>query len=468
MATTVISAETFEPMANAAVIAGCPSDQTENLIRGGYVAQDGMLPFHAAAREADTHNGPEWIALGGKRGPGKSHTIMAQVGLDDCQRIARLKFLFLRKIQKSASESLEDLIFRIFRYTPHEFISGRLQFPNGSRVLIGGYKDEKDIDKYLGIEYDGIVIEEAAQISEGKKDSIRGSLRTSKTDWRPRIYLSTNASGIGLNWFKKMFVLPWRERREQETRFFDVSGIDNPFINPEYNAWLETLKGPLGKAWRDGDWDAFAGMSFPMWDYERHVIEPFDIPDTWIRWRAIDWGSAAPFCCLWFTRDPDTRRIYVYREAYQAGLTTAKQIGLINDMTPPSEKIAFTFADPAMWAKQNRNDEVYSTAQEYKDGGIELTRADNDRINGKRKMDNALSIALDGEPGMQYFNHCVHIIDQLSSLARDEKNPEDVDTTQEDHAYDTNRYGLTNEKKMEKKPPPKQQRNPMHRAFSRR
>jgi hypothetical protein len=51
--------------------------------------------------------------MGGKRGPGKTHTVMAQVALDDCQRVRELKCLFLRKVLKSAAESLEDLAGRV-------------------------------------------------------------------------------------------------------------------------------------------------------------------------------------------------------------------------------------------------------------------------------------------------------------------------------------------------------------------
>src|SRR3989304_515588 len=146
MATTTIEAdERIERYALIARDMGCPRGQFENFINAGYIALDGMLPFHAAAREADEPEGPEWIALGGKRGPGKSHTVMAQVGLDDCQRMPRLKVLFLRKIQKSATESVEDLVFRVFQYTKHAFINNRIEFPNDSRILIGGYKDERDI-----------------------------------------------------------------------------------------------------------------------------------------------------------------------------------------------------------------------------------------------------------------------------------------------------------------------------------
>lgn len=445
---------------------GLPRDQAEAFVRGGYVPLEGMLPFHAAARLANKAGGPEWIALGGKRGPGKTHTIMAQAGLDDCQRVAGLKVLFLRKIQKSARESLEDVVRAVFQFTPHSLTADGLKLENGSRITIGGFKDEKDIEKYLGIEYDLIVIEECTQISESKKDLLRGSLRSSKAGWRPRIYLSTNAEGVGLLWFKKMFIEPARAKKERETRFFDVTHIYNPFTNPEYEAWLNTLTGPLAKAWREGDWDAFAGMAFPQWNHEKHVVKPFDIPTNWLKWKATDWGFASPFCTLWMTKDPDTRRIYVYREFYAKELTDRQQARGILDMSPQSEQYFIHYADPSLWERKNREGQVFSTADEYQAEGIILTKADNDRLSGKRKINNVLADLPDGEPGLQVFETCPHLIEQMSTLASSKTNPEDVDTDQEDHAYDTLRYALTNEKKAE--PPPKRQGNPMNAYFGRR
>jgi hypothetical protein len=234
MVLTFQADERIERMLVAMKAAGMTKDQAGNFTRAGYIPLEGMLPFHAAARESDKTGGPEWIALGGKRGPGKSHTIMAQVGLDDCQRVPELKVLFLRKIMKAARESLEDIVRAVFRHTEHTPTADGIKLPNDSRIIIGGFKDEQDIDKYLGIEYDVIVIEECTQISEDKKNKLRGSLRTSKHGWRPRVYLSTNADGIGLLWFKKTFIEPFRKGRQSLTRFFDVTAIHNPFINVEY------------------------------------------------------------------------------------------------------------------------------------------------------------------------------------------------------------------------------------------
>ncbi len=456
-------------MLSAAAASGMPRDQTSRFVKGGYVVLEQCMSFHAAARLADLPDGPEEIALAGTRGSAKSRTVMSQVGLDDCQRVPNLKWLFLRKIMKTAAEALDDLEREVFRYTTHTFTEAGVEFPNGSRILVGGYKDERDIDKYLGLEYDGVVIEEATQFSEERKDRIYGSVRTSKPNWRPRKYLTTNADGIGLAWFKRTFVTPARERRETITRFFEVSYAGNPFLNPEYVRWLEGLKGQLAKAWRDCDWDAFAGMAFPTWNYERHVVpfeQTFEIPLTWMKWTGTDWGTAAPFCNLWLAKQPDVKRIYVYREAYQAGLNSTEQTAVIKDMTLPDEKIVMRWADPSMWPAEKMRDKVTSAVDDYKAAGLILTKGDNNRLSGKRKIDSALADLPDGKPGLMIFENCENLIEQLSSAPADPLNPEDIDTESEDHALDALKYALTNEKRVDRpRTPPRGNplRNPRYR-----
>ena len=98
----------LETYVRSAVSAGLPDDQTRNFVLSGYVALRWALSFHAMARECDREDGPVMAACGGARGPGKSYAIMAQIGLDYCQRMPGLKALYLRKVQKSASESFDE------------------------------------------------------------------------------------------------------------------------------------------------------------------------------------------------------------------------------------------------------------------------------------------------------------------------------------------------------------------------
>ena len=423
-----------------------PPDQLANFARGNYIALPWSWGFHAAAREADDGRGPVMIGAGGARGPGKSHALMAQVGLDDCARAPGLKVLFLRRVLKSAAESFDDLIRKVFHSVPREALAGRVTFPawNESRILIGGYKDERDIDKYLGIEYDAIVMEEGTQISGDRRDKIRGSLRTSRNDWRPRLYESTNPGGVGHTAFKELYITPWRKQQQAQTRFFPATYKDNPFLKPEYVQYLESLTGALGRAWRDGDWDVFEGQAFPSFSWEKHVCKPFNIPAHWTRYRGVDWGYRNPFACVFGAKDPDTGRIYLYREIYQAGLTDRQQARAILDNSLPGEKFAATYGDPSIWTTRNFEDRVFSTADEYAAEKVYLTKADNNRIQGKRKIDALLADLPDGKPGLMIFETCVNWLATVPTLPYAKTgNTEDVDTEADDHLFDATKYLLT-------------------------
>src|SRR6185436_3182072 len=126
--------------------AGCPPEQLRHFRAVGYVAQPKQLAFHAAARACDAPGGPVKVGYGGARGPGKSHAVLAQVGADDCQRMPGTKWLLLRKVGKAAKEGFEDLLLRAFPPWLRYYVPSRsvIAFPNGSRIIIGHFKDERD------------------------------------------------------------------------------------------------------------------------------------------------------------------------------------------------------------------------------------------------------------------------------------------------------------------------------------
>src|SRR5436190_6130539 len=197
--------------------AGCPKDQMGNFERADCVLQARQLAASAAARLCDAPDGPTTIGFGGARGGGKSHWLVAQMGADDCQRVPGLKCLLLRKVGKANLENLEDFRRRLFPHLAHDFAASRgvLTFPNGSRIITGHFQCEKDIDAYLGLEYDVIGIEEATTLTSRKHSDIVTCCRTSRCwpdgrPWRPRVYSTTNPGGVGHAWYRSTYVVPFQ------------------------------------------------------------------------------------------------------------------------------------------------------------------------------------------------------------------------------------------------------------------
>lgn len=444
----------LEVFLRQAAATGCPLDQVERFMQARYMPQPRQLELHAAARLCDQEGGPEHIGYGGTRGQAKSHAVLAQVGLDDCQRFPGLKWLYLRKLQKSAGEQLDDLVRKLFTAVPYEFPHGILKFPNGSRIIIGGFKSEREIDGYIGIEYDGIVIEDATTITKLKIDQILGSLRTSKPGWRPRSYQSFNPGGVGHAWARATFYDPWKAGRETVTRFIHTTMGDNKFINPGYERYLNSLTGWLRRAWRDGDFGIAAGQFFINFDSERHVIEPAPInayEATW--WLAMDYGSV--HWNMTYLLAQLGERIYVVDEhAARRQLVRENAEGIRAMLERNGSPWVRTFvAGPDVFAQRGTEKTI---AEEYASYGFNLEPAKTDRINGAGRISELLGkprpqageAAI--EPRLFIFNRCSRLLDCLPLMQHDPARGEDVlkvdcdpDTGEGgDDPYDALRYGV--------------------------
>lgn len=432
--------------------AGCPPDQMRRFLQAGYVPQRRALQFHAAARAADLRNGPELIGLGGARGGGKSHMTFAQLLLDDCQRAPGIKALFLRKIGKAARESFEDLRLRVLTGVPHQYKrqEGTVEFPNGSRVVLGHFKDERDVDNYLGIEYDVMVLEEATTLSWEKFERLRGSLRSSRPDWRPRLYATTNPGGVGHAWFKRLFVEPHRFGREKVTRFVPATVDDNVFVNPEYRTYLDGLTGWLKRAWRHGDWDIAAGQFFTTYRSDVHVVNAVTPMSHWRYWMALDYGFTHYTVAYLFAQDGDGQ-IYTLAEHAERRWLVERHVDAIRAMLArfnlSVRDLEVIVAGGDVFAKDK---DGRSVAEDYEAYGINLEHANQDRINGAAHCLRLLGDVDAGiRPQVWISNSCGRLIETLPALEHDPHRPEDVlkvDTDDNglggDDAYDAWRYGL--------------------------
>lgn len=436
--------------------AGCPPDQLTNFRRGGYVAQPKQLLFHAAARECDQPGGPTRVGFGGARGPGKSHCVFAQVALDDCQRVPGLKFLYLRKVAKQSREQFEDLRRAVLLNFPHKYnrAEGVIYFPNGSRILIGHFHNESDIDNYLGIQYDGAAKEEATTLTLTKSRAVSDSIRTSIPGWRPREYETTNPGGVGHAWFKATYIDPARARTETDTRFIFATVEDNRFIDPEYAGRLEKNTGWRLRAYRYGDWDIVAGQYFTNFRHETHVLLPDrypfrQIPANWPVWGSLDHGRQHPTSAHLHTMGDGI--IYTVGEHWAQRLPIKRHAEALQRLCARWGRTPkYWHAGHDCFAKRVEDEDGPTIAQKYKSEGITLKPANVSRINGWEEMSDRLGDAGQGvEPTWYIFDTCPKLIECLPSLEHDPGNPEDVLKVDVDEAgrggddsADSSRYGL--------------------------
>ena len=429
----------YEIFSGAAVAAGCPMDQTFNLVRAETWLQERQLAASAAARLCDQPDGPTAVGYGGARGGGKSHWLLAQMGVDDCQRVPELKCLLLRKVGKANLEHFEDLRRKLFGKLPHEFSAfrGILTFANGSRIIAGHFQNEKDIDAYLGLEYDVIGIEEATTLTSRKYQDITTCCRSSKVladghHWRPRIYSTTNPGGVGHAWYRAKFVAPHLEKREAETRFVPARVSDNSFNNPEYRKVLENLTGWQKRAWLDGDWDIAAGQYFTTFRRDVHVVGDFDESRAVEWFAAFDYGFAHYTVVLLGCRDGDGNLFVVDEHAERLWLPQRHAVGIkamIGRHQCCGRKLELAdlrrfVAGVDVFSRQGDGSTI---AAQYSRHGINLRPASMDRVNGWAEVQERFGDPENGFPPTLFIHQrCGRLIETLPALQHDPNRPEDV------------------------------------------
>lgn len=432
----------------AAVAAGCPEDQTRNFVAAKLWLQERQLAASAVARLCDQPDGPTEVGYGGARGGGKSHWLLAQMGVDDCQRVPGLKCLLLRKVGKANLEHFEDLRRKLFANLGHEFSAfrGILTFHNDSRIIAGHFQNEKDIDAYLGLEYDVIGIEEATTLTSRKFQDITTCCRSSKPNWRPRIYSTTNPGGVGHGWYRTKFVLPMLEKRQADTVFVAARVTDNRWNNPEYRRVLENLTGWQRRAWLDGDWDIAAGQFFTTFRREVHVVADFD--DTRARewFCALDYGFAHYTVVLLGCTDGDGNTFVVDEHAERLWLPQ-RHVAAIRAMLarhrvpveggwlrvegeqPKTRALELTdlkrfVAGADVFSRQSDGTTI---AAQYAKLGITLRAANTDRVNGWAEVMQGLGdVTANIRPTLFIHKRCGRLIETLPALQHDPNRPEDV------------------------------------------
>ena len=414
--------------------AGCPKGQMENFVRAGLLLQPKQLKFAAYCREADLAGGPKMISTGGGKGSAKTHGVYCQIFADDCQRVPDLKVLILRKILKGAAEQFDDMRRKLLSQLRHEWRAQRseLNFPNGSRVIVGNYKDERDIEKYMGIEYDVINLGEATQLPLSRLQGIRGCLRTSKPHWRPRLYLDTNPGGVGHRWYRGMIIVPWLEHRETSTRHVQVTVDDNKFVDSEYKSTLQSYTGWMRKAYLDGDWEIAAGQYFTTLRREVHVVEDFDDSRAVEWFAALDYGFAHYTVFLLACRDGDGNIFVVDEHAERLWLPqrhAAAIKAMVARHTISNRRLEIAdlkriVAGADVFSRQSDGTTI---AAQYAKLGISLRVANTDRVNGWAEILQRFGdVGADIRPTLFIHKRCGRLIETLPTLQHDPARCEDV------------------------------------------
>ena len=399
------------------------------------------------------------VFYGGARGGGKSYAMLVDP-LRYCDKTHHRALLLRRTMPE-----LRDLITHSQRLYNRAFPGAKWReqekewrFPSGAKIEFGYAENMTDALRYQGQSYTWIGVDELPQYpSPDIYNFLRSSLRS--VDPNIPVYMRStgNPGNIGSQWVREMFVNPTIPNKtfnlEVSTptgtkiitrRFIPAKLQDNPYLmqTDDYYAMLASLPEVQRKQFLDGDWDAFDDSAFPEFNKNTHVVDPFEVPKGWQRFRAADWGYASPACVLWFAIDYDNN-LWIYRELYTKKITADVFARKVLELEH-GEYIRYGVLDASTWTK--RGDIGPSIAETMIQVGCRWRPSDRtprSRISGKLEIHKRLKLTdtVKKEPGLRIFSNCRNLIRTLPLLPLDDNNPEDINTHAEDHAYDALRYG---------------------------
>ncbi len=337
-------------------------------------------------------------------------------------------------------------------------------------IIFGHCQNLGDEEKYLGDEYDGFYPDEGATFHKKQVTGVAGRLRTTKKILGrrliPRLGMTSNPGGSQTLWLKDYYIDKNLEKILEENPkykadqhvFIQAMLYDNPYLmDPDgtydtYEARLFEYDKERRKQLLLGDWSALAGQFFAEFSERQHVKRLY-IPDGSKIELWLDWGYDPHYgVALWVAILP-TGRIYVFHEykfngehARQKFVASeiAQQIKRITkeDVLPftKTRRLTKSVADPSMWGKEGTSGEDYAAT--FARFGVPLIKADNSRELGWGRLRHWWRVAPDGDPWLIIDPDCVTTIRTIPGLIRDKHNPDDVDTSGEDHPADTLRYGV--------------------------
>jgi hypothetical protein len=397
------------------------------------------------------------LFFGGARGGGKSEYLLGDFLSDVDTYGEHWKGVLIRRTYPELDEIL-NRSRQIFRaaYPDAEYKVGRHEwiFKNGATLKLRHLENEADADHFQGLEFSIILWDELTSWPDMKAyHKLKACLRSSAEIPTKRIRASGNPGGPNHNNVKAYFIDAAPESTIVEgddgmKRMYIRSLVtDNKILLDKDPGYIKRLEGvgdeQLVKAWLEGDWDSFVGQYFTNWNEQKVAVPSFEIPDHWPLFGGLDYGEAAPTSYGLYTVDYDGN-VYRICEYYQANATASQHAANIAQMI---EACPFTggrypqatYADPSMFVKRRLSEVInHSPADVFAEQGIYLTRANNDRITGWRVVNDALI-----KERIYCFNGWNDaLMRTMPSLPRSSKNPEDLDTTAEDHAADELRYAM--------------------------
>ena len=384
------------------------------------------------------------VLYGGAAGGGKSFGQIVDAFI--CAiKYPGIKRLILRVSFPELERSLIMLALQLiprgcYKYNASKHI---MTFYCGSQIEFGYLSSDSAVSQYQSAEYDIIRFDELTHFTEYQYTYMQSRIR-GVNSFPKQIKSSTNPGSIGHGWVKARFIdtAPPEVVFEEGGRsriFIPAKVQDNAFLmksDPDYIKRLASLPDNERRALLDGVWDIFEGQFFTEFSREKHVCEPFEIPESYKRFASLDYGF--DMCACLFYAVNDLGEVFVYKEFCQSGLTLSEAAKKIKEVMG-DDKISYIAASPDLWNR--RQDTGFSGVEIMARAGLcGLCRADNRRVAGWRVVREYLR----ENNRLKIFSNCLNLIKCLPALLFDTHNPSDAADNPHHitHSPESLRYGL--------------------------
>ena len=409
--------------------------------------------------------GHELVFFGGARGGGKTDGVLGKWAVKEAAYGENFNAIMFRRSTVSSEDAIERSK-QIYQPLGGKFNASELRWrmPHGGRVSFKYLDKVSDADEWQGRNVTDVWIEEAGQYATSAPIDKLFAVMRSAGGVPTQMILTANPGGAGQGWLRERFQLHPFPKLPRAINININDGViraavipsritDNRILLEGDPSYLNRLKmvgsSELVKAWLEGDWSAVEGAFFSEWNEARHVIAPFDVPEDWLRFRAIDWGFAAPFSVGWWAVAGDDYgkiprgSLVRFKEWYgasapQKGIRlTAEE--LAHGIKERDEgRIRYSVLDPSMFAQ----DGGPSLAERMNKAGLQnLRHADNTRVGRDGHLGGWDQMRARLRNGLLFcFDTCRDSIRTIPMLQHDQDRAEDLDTEAEDHAADEWRY----------------------------
>lgn len=319
-------------------------------------------------------------------------------------------------------------------------------------------RNADDPDKYRGSEFMTSFIEELTELSRDQYEGIRYATRGGGLPFSTMLSVS-NPDGRGAGWVKKLFVdrdfADEPEGLHEKDFIFIQSYVhDNPAATQDDIDRLRSNPNEmLVKSRYLGEWDVLTGLRFSQFSRKVHLFEWQDffgdlgipaVPNP-IRllqdksenlglrlYGSFDYGTAATSASVLYLHAVDwKKKCWTFSELTMSGYYLDEQAKIVKDYIAPfGRNLERIYCDPAL---QGRDDNGLTRIDRFRELGVRMIPASNDRIEGWASLDAVLFYDRDeagrkqGPPSLRVHPTCKGFIRDILNAPRDEKKPEDVD-----------------------------------------